>query len=203
MDKEISYEQLINSNELEPQYIEHNFDGVTVRFKTNPSLSDIFQVVTDVVDGCFLDNGEYLPELVEFLFYRSLINNFTNVTLPADLSVCYDFVMNSGNGSEMQYIFDEDVEFMWVGQLKKAIGQKLHYMADTGIATLKHKMEELFVALDNFSEQSSALFDGITPEDRDRLISAVDSIGAIDEEKLVKAFIKHDKEHSPKEDEAE
>lgn len=197
MDKEISYEQLIDTTDADAEFEECIYDGVTVKIKSRLSLADILQIADDVAEGCFLDDGSYYPELVYFLERRSVIRNMTNVELPEDLSKCYDFVMYSDFSNCVYDAVMVQNEFM-IYDLEDAIQRKLNYMADSGIAALHNKMNELFMALDNFAEQSAELFGGITVEDRDRLISAVDSIGGLDEERLVKAFVKQDKKTKAK-----
>lgn len=197
MNKEISYKQLIDSDSAETGYKACVYGDMTVQIKLHPSLADILQVADEVVDGCFLDDGSYYPELVYFLELHSLIQNLTNVELPEDLSECYDFILNSGFG-DWVYSKLANPSDTFIYDLDDAIHKKIDYMANSGIMVLRSKMNELFMALDNFAEQSAELFGNITVEDRDKLISAVDSIGGLDEERLVKAFVKQDKKTKAK-----
>lgn len=186
----IDYKQLMPTDTK--SHITEKYESIPVEFNTSLTLHDILQISDDVVQGCFLDDGTYIPEVRTFLLKRSLVNTLTNIELSEDASECYEFLMNS----EIAFWLDEklyELHGSAIEELVEAIDRKLDYMADLGLAAMRDKMNQLIFTIDNFATESSKLFGDISTEDRDKLIASVSSLNTLDEEKLVKAFIKQEK----------
>lgn len=186
----IDYKKLMTTDS--ETYSLEEYEGIPIEFRTSLTLHDVLQICNDVVQGCFLDDDTYIPEIRIFLLKRSLVNALTNIELPEDASECYEFLMNS---EIVDWLDDKLFELHGsaIEQLTEAIDRKLNYMADLGLAAIRSKMNQLIFTIDNFATESSKLFGDISTEDRDKLIASIGSLNTLDEEKLVKAFIKQEK----------
>lgn len=191
--KKVTAAQIIEANtaddEERPEQYYIQYKGIPVTIKGGLTLHDILKIADNVVDFCFLDDGEYIPELKEFFLRRELLETATNVELPEDIEECYELIMNSDLGKWVDDIFGDYLEVYaaQMPQLRAAIQDKIDYMADSGLALLRSRMDALIYAIESFSDQNENLFNGTTPEDMQKFISSVASIEKIDEEKLVKA----------------
>jgi len=202
--KKITTSQIIEANTADggkrPEQYYVQYKGIPVAVKGGLTLHDILKIADNVADFCFLDDGEYLPELKEFFFRRELLETATNIDLPEDVAECYELIMNSDLGKWVDNTFCDYLEVYAVQmpQLRAAIQDKIDYMADSGLALLRSRMDALIYAIESFSEQNENLFNGTSPEDMQKFISSVASIEKIDEEKLVKAVAGQQKKTKPK-----
>lgn len=202
--KKITAEQLIEANladkDRRPEVYYIQYKNIPVTIKGGLSLLDVLKIADNVADFCFLDGGEYIPELKEFFLKRELLETVTNIELPEDVSECYELIMNSDLGVWVDDTFCENIRVYAevMPNLRLAIQEKLDYMADSGLALLCSRMDSLIYAIENFSEQSKSMFGQVSPEDMKKIASSVDSIGKIDEAKLVKAFVDQEKKGKSK-----
>lgn len=202
--KKITAQQLIDANVADdgksPETYYIQYKGIPIAIKGGLSLLDILKIADNVASFCFMDDGEYIPELKDFFFKRELIETATNIELPEDVAECYDLIMNSDLGKWVDYTFCENLEVYkdLIPNLYAVIQDKIDYMADSGLALLRSRMDALVYAIENLSTQSEDMFSKVSPDDMEKLISSVDSLGKIDEEKLVKAFTEQEKKSKPK-----
>ena len=191
--KKITAAQIIEANASDdkerPEQYYIQYKSIPIAVKGSFTLHDILKIADNVADFCFLDDGEYIPELKEFFLRRELLETATNIELPKDVEECYELIMNSDLGEWVDHTFGSYLEVyaIQMPKLRAAIQDKVDYMADSGLALLRSRMDALIYAIESFSEQNENLFNGTTPEDMQKFISSVASIEKIDEEKLVKA----------------
>lgn len=202
--KKITAQQLIDANVADegkrPETYYVQYKGIPIAIKGSLSLLDILKIADNVASFCFMDDGEYMPELKNFFFKRELIETATNIELPEDVAECYDLIMNSELGKWVDHTFCEYLEVYkdLIPSLYADIQDKMDYKADSGLALLRSRMDALIYAIENLSTQSEDLFSKVSPDDMGKFISSVDSLGKIDEEKLVKAFTEQEKKPKPK-----
>lgn len=207
--KKITAAQIIEANtsdgEERPERYYVQYKDIPVTIKGGFALLDILKIADTVADFCFLDDGEYIPELREFFLRRELLETATNIELPEDIAECYELVMNSGLGEWVDYTFGSNLEVYatQMPRLRAAIQDKIDYMADSGLALLRSRMDALIYAIESLSEQNANLFNGATPEDMQKFISTIASIEKIDEEKLVKAVAGQQKKAKSKAEKAD
>ncbi len=202
--KKITATQLMEAAIVEdgerPEYYYVQYKGIPITIKGGFTLEDALMIAGDVADFCFLEGGEYIPELKRFFLRRELIDAVTNIELPDELSECYELIMNTSLGAWVDETFFEYLQ-VYADQmpfLLEAIQDKVDYMADSGLALLHSRMDALIYAIESLSEQSENLFANVSPDDVQKLASSVDSFGNIDEEKLVKAFVDQEKKSKSK-----
>lgn len=210
--KKITAAQILEANTSDdkerPEQYYIQYKNIPIAVKGSFTLHDILKIADNVADFCFLDDGEYIPELKEFFLRRELLETATNIELPKDVDECYELIMNSDLGEWVDYTFGSYLEVyaIQMPKLRAAIQDKVDYMADSGLALLRSRMDALIYAIESFSEQNENLFNETTPEDMQKFISSVASIEKIDEEKLVKAVAgqqKKTKSKTKKKDKAE
>lgn len=202
--KKITAQQIMDANIADesghPETYYIQYKGIPIAIKGSLSLLDILKIADNVASFCFMDDGEYMPELKDFFFKRELIETATNIELPEDIAECYDLIMNSDLGRWVDYTFCENLEVYrdLMPHLYAVIQDKMDYMADSGLALLRSRMDGLVYAIENLSIQSENMFGKVSPDDMEKLISSVDSLGKIDEKKLVKAFTEQERKSKPK-----
>ena len=61
------------------------WNEIDITIKRTISLGDMLSFVNDVVASCFQDNGEFMPEVLDFAIRSNIILKYSNVSLPDNL----------------------------------------------------------------------------------------------------------------------
>lgn len=162
------------------------WNGLEITINKTLSLTDMMTFVDNVTKMCFTEtDGTYLPEIKDFAIKSCVLEMYANFSLPEGASERYaliystnvvDAVLNHVNRAQ----FNEIIE---------SINDKLDNLAQANIEMINRQMDALYTAFDNLQKQLSGMFEGVSSDDVTNLFSAI-SGGMIDEEKLIKAYIK-------------
>lgn len=169
--------------------IEADWFGVSVTVTPTLSLTDMLEFVNNVVESCFSDDGEYIPEVREFAVRRNTLEKYGNFRMPTDVHKCYDLLYGTdafewikGYINEAQY-----------ADIMVAVEDKIQFRLDSMVDSLRVKMEEFLGAMNALQEQTKHVFDGMSDEDMKKLVGAIEH-GGMSEEKLVAAYLDQKKE---------
>ena len=159
------------------------WNGVEILVKRTLSFDEAMIFVKDVVQGCFSSDGEYIPEVKDFLVKNYIIESYTNVSLPSNTSDRYSLIYKSG-------LADFIIPHINQSQFKSimnAVDEKLRNISQANINLVNKKATELFESIESIESQMSDIMSSIGSEDITKLIGAI-SDGRLDEKKLVDAF---------------
>ena len=162
------------------------WNGLEVFIANTIPLNAMMQFVQDVYGGCFMvDTGEYVPEVKDFLIRSSVIEKYTNISLPSNISKRYDilyrtdiysFVLNYINGDQIDHMFD-------------AIDRRIECAVSANVSGITRQVSNLYSSLEDLEKKTEQLFSGLGEDDIRNITQALGS-GNIDEDKLVEAYIK-------------
>lgn len=157
--------------------------GIEIQIQRNISVSDVIGFVSDVIDCCFSEDGEYHPEMYSFAIRSNTIMRYTNVTMSSNLKDRYMMLYRTG-------LYDFVCQYINRDQLSDieiACSNKISQMCDSDITASRNALRDLLAKMDEVADNLSNMFSGVSPEDLGRLLQATYS-GGIDENKLVRAF---------------
>lgn len=160
------------------------WNEIDITIKRTISLGDMLSFVNDVVASCFQDNGEFMPEVLDFAIRSNIILKYSNVSLPDNLEhryailYCTDIV-NFIRGHAGQEQVDEIIN---------AIHRKVDYLCNTNVRAIQSKLNELISAFDNLQSKTADVFNNISSDDVAKLASILSS-GELSEEKIVAAYM--------------
>lgn len=177
-----TFERIVKENEV-PTVTEQWFDTEIVITPTLP-LVEMLQFVSEVVDVCFLEDGTYVPELMDFAIKSGILTHYANFTLPQDSKKQY-WMIYSSDAVEMVMPHINNVQFE---EIVGAIRRKVAHMLSADVQNMRAQLSTLIQAFSEMSDNLSGMFDGVSKEDIERVMGAVGD-GGIDEKKLVEAYL--------------
>lgn len=160
--------------------------GTDIVIKHSIELSDVLEFVNNVVESCFGESGNFIPEVMDFAIKGNILTKYANLTMPENLEHRYDLIYQTD-------IVDEVCKRINRAQLQEvisSISKKIDYLCSVNASVVQQKLNELVIAFEGMQKQTASLFDNVSNEDIEKLIGAV-SGGSISEEKIVEAYMKH------------
>ena len=154
-----------------------------IRVRRYLPIKDMMMLVLNVTESCFSDDGIYLPEMQEFATRRYIIDSYTNIRLPENISKQYDLLMQTNIVSTVT----ESIDNTQLSDILMSIGRKIEYRRNTETQAITKKADEAVRKAQDLMEQIGAIFADITPEDVKKVFSAVTD-GKFDERKIVDAY---------------
>lgn len=161
-----------------------DWHGVEVHIKKTISLMDMMGFVNEVVESCFDDEGEFMPEIMDFAIKSNVLTRYANFTMPKDLEARYAMIYISDAIHLVYSVIDADQ----INEIMAAIDRKLNHLCSGDIASARNKLRDIIVKFDEMQDQFGEIFDGLSAEDLSNMFRATSQNG-IDEVELVKAFL--------------
>ena len=160
------------------------WNEIDITIKRTISLGDMLSFVNDVVASCFQDNGEFMPEVLDFAIRSNIILKYSNVSLPDNLEHRYAILYCTDIVNFVRGHADKEQ----VDEIIKAIHQKVEYLCNTNVRAIQSKLNELISSFDNLQSKTADVFDNISSEDVAKLASVLAS-GELSEDKIVAAYM--------------
>lgn len=143
--------------------------GLNITITPTISLQDMFDLVAEVSTNCFTEDGQYVPEAMNALLSCGIVERYTNIDLPEDISAKYELVMKSGlidfvmaRINEMQYT-----------QIVEAIRDKVDYVCDSKVAELGHSISQIMESISGFKRSAERLLGDFTADDLRSIVNAI------------------------------
>lgn len=169
---------------------------VEVKMRRSLPFTEVLAFVDDVVQSCFQRNGAYVPEVLDFAIKSNIISKYTNVSMPDNLEHRYAILYNS----DLVDFVCQHINMQQLQEIVNSINRKLAYMCDTNTVSVQNRLNDLISAFETMQEKTEAIFSDVTPDDMNRLVGAIGD-GALTEEKIVEAYMKHKNTPGDKADE--
>lgn len=170
--------------------------GQEIEYKEELSLAEFKAFVDGVANGCFDAEGEYMPEFKDYLIRTHLVQLFTNVRMSQDIEKQYEILTVTDLADAVAQLIDEKQYFA----VLEAIDEKISHIRDLDVQLTRRNIMALMAQFEEYGNRMAAMFDGIDPEDMGNLMKAVTAQDGVDEEKLVKAYLKETADDEPAEE---
>jgi len=164
------------------------WNGLNIEVKTFLTLEETMIFVTNVVDVVFdSDLGSYTPEVKDFLISTEILEQYTNLTLPASVAKSYELVYRC---NELISIILGVVNEPQFHTIIDAIDEKISYMIQTNGNAVNKQAEELVASMGSLRDGMSEILSNVTAEDVENMTKSLLN-GKIDEKKLVDAVLEN------------
>ena len=173
-----------DSNEAKVKTISYN--GVDVQVKQRLTYSEMHAFVNVVANGCFDDDGNYIPEVKDYIIRCVILRMYTNIDIPEDDYSCYEFVYEN---EDLILAITSSFDNMQFNIIEEAIDNKIAYMIKTQADKINKRFDEITKQLDELTGAFSALFDGIDADEIEKLVTALSESG-FDEDKFIETYVK-------------
>lgn len=161
------------------------WNGLEVVITHTISLQDMMNLVAEVADNCFLDDGRYIPEMMQPLLDCGVVERYTNISLPSNLAARYELVMKSGI---MDFIMPK-INSNQYSDIVVAIRDKVDYACDSNTAEFNRAIDNMMESINAIQESTKNLFENVSPDDIRKIVGVVGDERRI-EERIVDEYIK-------------
>ena len=132
-----AFEKAVKDSHIET--IEAEWNGLPVVITHTISMSDMIELVAEVADNCFMDDGKFMPEVMQALLDCGVIERYTNISLPSSLSVRYELVTKS---NIMEFVMDK-INTTQYNDIVVAVRDKIDYMCDANTVAFNHAVSSM------------------------------------------------------------
>ena len=182
-----AFEKAIKEN-IAPNVSTEEWCGLEITITNTISLKDMMSLVAEVADNCFMDDGRYIPEVMQPLLDCGVVERYTNINLPGSLEARYDLVMRSGI---LDFILPK-INSNQYNDIVVAVRDRIDYMCDTNVTEFRNSLTEMVTFMSMLQEKTAELFGNINPEEVHSLLDAFGDSKAV-EERVVDAYIEKQK----------
>ena len=168
------------------KYVKDNCDSRPIQievgglsFMVKPVLSfeELLTFAKIVADSCFSDNGEFVPEVREFMIRRNILEWYAGFTMASEV---IDEIVSRVDQRQFRALLD-------------AIGEKIDAKQMINENAVTKQVNELYGFIANMQSQLESVFAGVDMGDMARLVNAIGE-GGLDQEQIVKAYFDYKKD---------
>lgn len=182
----------VSVNKLEKATLEDRESVITVEwneldidiFRTL-SFTQMLKFVKSIVDLCFDENEEYLPEIKDFATKRAVIESYTNIALPQNVEKCYEILFVS---DIVQFIVQHIDEEQFYGMMA-AVDEKIKYRVRNNIDKTNTMISDAAAKLESMERDIESVLSGVDGDSVGKMINAIAN-GALDKDALAEAIVK-------------
>lgn len=166
-----------------------DWNGITIEVKNSLSIREVSAFVSTVVDICFTNSEDYVPEVFGYAVGIATLITYTNFELPELIDEQYALVAFTDIIAKVSECIEATDQY---ADAVDAAKERIDYRIETNINMIRKQATELFESVESLLAKLKETFGSIESEDMQGLIKTLAS-GAIDEEKIMKAYLENKK----------
>ena len=163
--------------------VKKTWQGMTVEIKRVLSFAEMTEFIDSVMSLCFSDSYLYLPEVRDFAINSCIIDYYTNIDIVDDVNIRYNTIYCTNLIEQIK----KEINTNQLDNILDALDEKIDYRVSTNIDAILSQVDNIVQTLENFAQKAQDSFKDLTPDDIKGFVSSINS-GALDEEKIVKAY---------------
>lgn len=163
--------------------VKKTWQGMTFEIKRVLSFAEMTEFIDSVMSLCFSDSYLYLPEVRDFAINSCIIDYYTNIDIVDDVNIRYNTIYCTNLIEQIK----KEINTNQLDNILDALDEKIDYRVSTNIDALLSQVDNIVQTLENFAQKAQDSFKDLTPDDIKGFVSSINS-GALDEEKIVKAY---------------
>lgn len=172
-------------NDLNQFGVTINWCGYEVSVKRFVSLADTMHFVDGVVSGCFAEaDGDYMPEVRDFFFRCSLVEFYTNVSLPENVEEKNAIVY----GTDIVDLVMQNIDKGQLRAIMDSIEKKVNYLVNTNIKKLEDEVSGVVEKVVPMFGQLQEIISDVNGDELSRFIHVVSAMSADDKMRIVQAI---------------
>lgn len=157
--------------------------GIDIEIRPTISLVDAAEFISNIVSAAISDDGDYMPEFVDFVMRCNVLTKYANFTISDNTEKTYDLVYKTN-------AFDTVMEQINKRQLDAIMNssmQKIEFEKQVALSNITRDTIDAIEAINKMQRQMEEILDGISNEDMQRFVNAVGE-NEIDYDELVRAY---------------
>lgn len=164
-----AFEKAVKNNH--PNIFTANWNGLEVLVSYTVGMQDVFNIVEEVVTNSFSETGEYIPEATDAVLANAIISRYTNITMPENIEVAYQLVMQSGL---LDFVLSK-VNTVQYEQIVSAIENKIDYICDSNVSEMSRITAELATAVSGIKSKFDDFLGAVDQNDFESAIQLMSS----------------------------
>ena len=184
--------EFVQSNYENEKTIQWNGHDIVV--KRFIPLRQVMELVDNVASACFAESdGQYLPEVKDFIKNVELISKYTNIVLPSAVEESYELICKSG----IIDVITKEIDQRQLEDIEAAISEKVTFLSQSKVNYLSKTVNDVVSNVGNLVQQFETVFGGITADDFKKIMSSVSNT-KLDERKMMHAYFEEKRAETPK-----
>lgn len=157
---------------------------IDVTMRRNLPIGEMIAFVNDIVDMCFSEEGEYIPEVMDYIVRSGVLTRYANFTMPENVEREYALVY----GTDAFDFVCSHINMEQLENIIRSATKKIGYMCDANVMEMHARLNELYDELGGMGSDLAELLGSVTPEDIQKVTKALSD--GMNEEKLVSSYLK-------------
>lgn len=133
-----------------PNLVAIEWGGVEITVKRTLSLTEMIEFVANVVESCFDDSGNFMPEIMDFAVKVNIATIYANIKLPKDIKKQYELLYISNITDSIV----KQVNTQQLTEILNSISAKVKYKTDSRVNAAHAEIKKI---AEGFSDTKSRL----------------------------------------------
>lgn len=165
------------------------WNGLEITITHTISLQDMMSLVSEVAENCFLNDGRYIPEVMQPLLDCGVVEHYTNINLPSNLEARYELVSKSGI---IDFIMPK-INSNQYNDIVVAVRDRIDYACDSNTAEFRRSVDKMTEFMSDIQEKITEMFGDISAEDVKKVFGDAGDARSV-EARVVDEYIKQKNE---------
>lgn len=175
-----------------PAESEVDFHGLKLTIKHRLSLEEMVRFVNECVTPCFdNDDHKFDAEIKDFVLKSNIVEYYTNLTLPENMSDRYDMLYKLWENSKFCELLYGNINRDQYERMLEAIDSKIDEENYMNELLFSNRMAKIANSIETLINSIGAAMSSVNEDDVAKLIKKLKDDG-FDEEKLVEAVLEHE-----------
>ena len=169
--------------------IQTNASMFKVNIKSLLTVDEYMSFISNVVECCFDDDGEYIAHAKSLAIGVELIDKYTDLWISDKDLTLEDKSLIIYNTDIIELIKDSVNKFQYT-ELMSSINSQIEYRIKTSISANENKLNAIVNEFENIFNQTKSVIDEMSVDDISTLFGNLKTIENMTEDDVVNSFIK-------------
>ena len=169
--------------------IQTNASMFKVNIKSLLTVDEYMSFISNVVECCFDDDGEYIAHAKSLAIGVELIDKYTDLWISDKDLTLEDKSLIIYNTDIIELIKDSVNKFQYT-ELMSSVNSQIEYRIKTSISANENKLNAIINEFENIFNQTKSVIDGMSADDISTLFENLKTIENMTEDDVVNSFIK-------------
>lgn len=169
--------------------IQTNASMFKVNIKSLLTVDEYMSFISNVVECCFDDDGEYIAHAKSLAIGVELIDKYTDLWISDKDLTLEDKSLIIYNTDIIELIKDSVNKFQYT-ELMSSVNSQIEYRIKTSISANENKLNAIINEFENIFNQTKSVIDGMSTDDISTLFENLKTIENMTEDDVVNSFIK-------------
>lgn len=163
-----------------------NWYDLDIECKKFLCFDDAISFSNHICDLCFLESGEYVPEMFDFALRSCVVEYYTNVSLPNNIDKRYEIVY----GTDLYYTIYNKVDFAQLDELINCAFKRVSRRLELDKEDIKNRLNVLIEKFDDIADEISSVYENVDSDTMNSIANVAANLENMTEESVIRAYAK-------------